>query len=241
MTHVQFRNNEQAAKAVYQHILAAQPPVRHLTLRLRNPDDIKFTDWWLVPSRRWPPYAHSKLLFRQLRAASGTMFAGFHVAKGLGRQLPGIVKDDLMMMPQWYWYEFLNDVQGGVFDGPMRDVGKRTGLPVFVRLELYELNHVPDMASPVRQSCDDALEFTVRETDCSLELVGAAEEHLGGLNGALNVRDLVWRTVALPKATWTWVDWLMGVRVDYDAGTGAGWGAAELWHKALEPWLPWVR
>ena len=159
MPNIQFRNNEQAAKAVYQHILAAPSPVRHLTLRLRNPDDIKFTDWWLVPSRRWPPYEHSRLLFRQSHSTNmerrhlggipHTMFTGFHVTKGLGRQLPGIVKDDLMMTPQWYWYEFLNDVQGGVFDRPMQDIAQHTGLPVIVRLELYELNYVPDLTSKI--------------------------------------------------------------------------------------------
>ena len=238
---LRFGNNKQAAQAVYQHILTAQPPLRHLTLRLHDPDAMAFTDWWLVPSRSWPPYRHSRLLFRRSRVAPGVMFAGFHVTKGLGRQLPGIVKADLMMTPGWYWYEFLNEVQGGVFDGPVRDVAQRTGLPVVVRLELHELNHVPDLASSIRPPCDDALEFTVREADCSLELVDAAVEHLAGLNGALNLRDLVWRTIALPKATWVWIDWLMGVRVGYDADGDVGWGAAELWRNALEPWLPWVR
>ena len=106
---------------------------------------------------------------------------------------------------------------------------------------MYELNHVPDTTSLVCPSCDDSLEFTVREADCSLELVDAADAHLAGLNGALNLCDLVWRTIALPKATWVWIDWLMGVRVGYDADGDVGWGAAELWRNALEPWLPWVR
>lgn len=241
MIRVRFANNEEAAKAVSRHILAVQPPIRHLTLRLRSPDAIHFTDWWLVPSRTWPPYKHSRLLFRQSRIVDGMLFAGFHVTKGLGRQLPGIVKDDLIMMPGWYWHEFLNDVQGGVFDGAMRNVIRRSGLPVVVRLELYELNHVPDMSYLVRPSCDDSLEFTVREADCSLELVDAADARLAGLNGALNLRDLVWRVVALPKATWVWIDWLMGVRVGYNADGDAEWGAAELWHNVLEPWLRWVR
>lgn len=241
MPYIQFRNNEQAAKAVYHHILAAPSPVRHLTLRLCNPGDIKFTDWWLVPSRRWPPYEHSRLLFRQSRIEAGAMFAGFHVTKGLGRQLPGIVRDDLMMLPQWYWHEFLNDVQGGVFDRPVRDVAQRTGLAVAVRLELYELNHVPDLTSTVQHACDDSLEFVVREADGGLELVDAAVEHLAGLNGALTIHDLVWRTIALPKATWVWVDWLMGVRVGYGVENDTGWDAAALWHNALEPWLPWIR
>ena len=251
MPNIQFRNNEQAAKAVYQHILAAPSPVRHLTLRLRNPDDIKFTDWWLVPSRRWPPYEHSRLLFRQSHSTNmerrhlggipHTMFTGFHVTKGLGRQLPGIVKDDLMMTPQWYWYEFLNDVQGGVFDRPMQDIAQHTGLPVIVRLELYELNYVPDLTSKIQRPCNDSLEFIARPNDCSLELTDAANEHLAGLNGALNIRDLVWRTVALPKATWYWIDWLIGIRLGYGTEADGEWDAGDLWHNTLAPWLPRLR
>lgn len=238
---VMFTDNEQAAQAVYKHILAAQPPLRHLTLRLYNPDHVKFSDWWLVPSRTWPPHPHSRLLFRQSRVTSGAMFAGFHIAKGLGRQLPGIVSDDVMMTPQWYWHEFLNEVQGGVFDGVLRDVGQRTGLPVVVRLELSELSHVPDVTGYRPQIVDDALEFTVREAGGSLERVEAARNILAPLNEAQHLRDLVWPIIGLRNPTWYWIDWLMGVRVDYGAPDVEGWGAAELWHNALEPWLRWVR
>jgi len=237
---MRFRNNDLAAHTVYRYIRESQPPIRHLTLRPYNRFDTKFTEWWLIPSTDWPAYRYGKLFFLQSSGARNLMFTGFYIEKGLGRQLTDLTKANQLMGPNWFWNDFLNAARGGVLDAPMRVVHERAGVPLRIYLNLYEFNHVPDPETGINAP-DDQLEFVIRDDDLGFTPVVEGKDVLAPLNRAVNLQDLVGHFIGLEKMTWYWVNWMIGVHVQYSTDDTGDWGAADLWHNALEPWLRWVK
>jgi len=237
---MRFRNNDLAAHAVYRYIRESQPSVRHLTLRPYNRFDTKFTEWWLIPSTDWPAYRYGKLCFSQSDDTPYLMFIGFYVEKGLGRQLADLTKANQLMEPNWFWHDFLNAARGGVLDVPMRTIIERTGAPLQVYLNLYEFNHAPDPETG-ENAPDDWLEFVVHEDDLGFTPVFEGQDVLAPLNSVANLPDLVGRFIGLEKMTWYWINWMIGTYVQYSTDDTGDWGATDLWHKALEPWLRWVK
>ncbi len=237
---MRFRNNDLAAHAVYHYIRESQPPIRDLVLRPYNRFDTKFSEWWLIPSSDWPAYRYGKLCFSKSDSVSDLMFTGFYVEKGLGRQLADLTKANQMMGPNWLWHDFLNAARGGVLDAPMRAVMERTGEPLHIYLNLYEFNHVPDPDADGNVP-DDQLEFSVRGDDLSFTPTVEGKDVLVPLNRATNLQDLVGHFIGLEKMTWYWSNWMIGTYVRYSTDDTGDWGAADLWHNALEPWLRWVK
>lgn len=232
-----FMNNDQAVHAVYEYIKANHALQRHLTLRPFNYTAPKFTEWWLIPSTDWPAYHHSKLCFDQL--GSETVFTGFYAEKGLGDQLTEMVKSSLIMGPGWYWYELVEEAQAGKLAEPMRAVLGRSGLPLVVYLSLYEFNNVPDYETGQTKP-DDRMEFVAYVDDLLFEQTREAAGVLAPLNGARDLRDLAARIANLEDISWYWVNFMIGICLRYRGDDPGDWGAADVWKKALEPWMPWV-
>jgi hypothetical protein len=62
---------------------------------------------------------------------------------------------------------------------------------------------------------------------------------------ARRMQDLVMAIEGIEHVWWYWIDLRIGLRVPYGDGSkpdaAAGiWSAADLWHNALAPWLPWI-
>lgn len=215
--------------------------------------------WWLVPTKTWPAHRHSKLFFRQRGMAHGKdmglMFTGVCIEKGFDRRLsdtrmgPPLAKTYRVMDETWYWYNFLSDACGSVLDTPMRAILERTPGTLTVHLDLYDFNHLPDLETG-EHSPDDQLTFAVHTADVetgralSFEQTGEAYGILTPLNEATNMADLASRILTLREIGWYWINWRIGTCIRYGGGItpqDTAWGAKELWHNVLEPWLPWVR
>ncbi len=280
---MRFKNNEAAARAVYRYIrpddrsYGLRTPLRYLVLRpysggyskssIRPPSSLGFAKqaipsgnqpWWLVPTKAWPAYRHSKLFFRQTSTTQapnkGLMFTGVCIEKGFDRRLsdtsmgPQLAKANRVMDETWYWYNFLSDACGSVLDSPIRAILEHTRGTVAVHLDLYDFNHLPDLETGEHKP-DDQLTFAVHAADVdishalSFEQTREAHGILAPLNGASNIATLASRILSLQEFGWYWINWRIGTCIHYGDTTSqdAVWEAKELWHNALEPWLPWVR
>jgi hypothetical protein len=235
-----YSDNEQAAHAVYRYIKALTPPIRTFRLRPENYRRPTFSAWWLLPGAALPVQAMSKLLIDRVAEAPSLMKVGCQVARGLGRQCADLVPSSLVMGPSWTWHRWLNDVMGGVLDAPMRSIMKRADQDLFIAVSLYDFHH----AEAGLQTPDDRAVFTVRDASLSLEPVVRPHDDLFMVEYARRMQDLVMAIEGIEHVWWYWIDLRIGVRVAYgkepdDAGEDA-WTATELWHHALEPWLPWI-
>jgi hypothetical protein len=237
---IKYRNNDLAAHAVYRYIRGGQPAGGRLTLRPFNRFDPQFTEWWLIPSSEWPAYRYGKLFFLQSEVVTDWMFTGLYVEKGLGQQLSGLVKDNHRMGANWFWHEFLNAMLDGSLDTSMRAVQEHVGVPLRVYLNLYASNHVPDPDTGIDKP-DDQLEFVVGEADLRFTTAHEGQDELAPLNGAQNLQDLAKHFMGLQNMSWYWGNWMIGTYVRYSTDDTGDWNAADLWHKLLEPWLPWVK
>ena len=234
---IKYRNNNLVAHAVDRYVNGLCPPPRHLTLRPYNYTAPKFTEWWLIPSTDWPAFRYSKLCFG--KSNSELMFTGFWVEKGMGNQLADMVKSNEIMERNWYWHELLEQGKAGALDKPLRAVQQRSGLPVSVCLSLYEFNHVRDPETG-EDHPDDQLELVVGDIDLTFETVTEAANVLAPLNGAVTLTDLIARIADLGDLSWYWINFWVVIRVKYSQDGTGDWDAADIWHNALEPWLPWV-
>ncbi len=234
----QFRNNDLAAHAVYRYIKALQPPVDCLTLRPWNPYQPSHTEWYLVPSTEWPAYRFGKLSIHWANRGE-QMSLGFYIERGLGSQLAGMVKSSQVMNATWYWPRFCKEVQAGALDPAVQKVLERSGLPVRVYLSLYHFNHVPDVDTG-EQHPDDHLAFTISDAGLAFDRLLGAQNELSSLKEAANLRDLAARIERAPNLAWNWINLWVSVQVGYSQDDTGEWGAAQLWHNALELWLPWV-
>lgn len=242
---LQAPNNEQAARAVYQHIRALQPPVRHLTLWPLSRTSRAFGEWWLTPRSDAPSHQHARLSFARAWDAADLMVAGFGATRGFGRQAEALVDSERIMHPNWFWSRLLSDTLAGAFEIPLRTVMDRSDQPVWAQLDLYTLGHEPDPAlAPAPALPDDRLAFALLDHTLALTRFTEATAELAPLNGVTDLRELLLRIEGLPGIAWMWIEVRIGVRARYaesSPGSDAdAWGAQELWDRVLSPWLPWV-
>lgn len=233
-----YRNNDLAAHAVYDHIRDSGLSRRRLSLRPYNRFDTKFTEWWLIPGTEWPAYRYGKLFFSQ--SVTDLMFTGLNMEKGLGQQLSGLAKNNQLLGADWFWHEFLKAILDGALDAPLHTIQERAGMGLRVYVNIYEFNHAPDPETG-ENAPDDELAFSIGEGDLKFTQTLEGEGLLAPLNGAANLQDLSMRFTQLENIHWYWSNWLIGARVRYSADDTGDWNAADLWHRLLEPWLPWVQ
>ncbi|MCU0520827.1 MAG: hypothetical protein MUF84_09060 [Anaerolineae bacterium] len=250
---IRFPNNERATQSVIRHIGALTPPVRNLRPRPSDSSARAFADWWLLAGSHRSMVGHGRLYLRRepgtMNATTqGLMSLGLRVERGLGRQLASaglgevptmdLVDPQFVMQSTWLWYRFLNDAVGGLFDPPLRTVLTRSGQPVTIDLDLYRAESVP-AAIAARVLPDDRLSFVVLDDTLLLHPVRIASDELSELNDAATLRELVLRIESVRDLPWYWLVTSIGIQVAYGDEDG-DWDAGDLWHRALEPWLPWV-
>jgi hypothetical protein len=234
-----FRNNDMASHAVYRYIKTLKPFVGHLTLRPFNPYQPAYSEWYLIPSTEWPAYRFGKLLMGQARGKPELMNLCYYVERGFSAQVAGIAKSTEVMDASWYWPRFSREAQAGALDEVIQIVMERTGLPVFVYFSLYHLNHLPDPETG-EQRPDDQIGFLIRDSTLAFNRRYEAKNELSPLNEGTDLGDAIRRVEALPNLEWNWINLLIGVQVRYSEDDTGDWGAREIWHNVLEPWLPWV-
>ncbi|MGC9467730.1 MAG: hypothetical protein ACP5HS_04005 [Anaerolineae bacterium] len=234
---VQYPDNEEAAHAVYQHV-QARPTTRHLRLQPASRGGGAYGEWWLIPGPERPPYRYGKLYIRRVALGPRMMSVGFCFHRGVGRHLDALVDPEVTMGPSWFWSRFLNDALAGAFETPLREIMARSGRSVQTTLELYHLNHAPGPRTG--HPPDDRLVFTVDETTLRLRPDELAEEELAPLTTASDLRELALWVEGMQDLWWFWIDVHIGISLRYGDEETGDWGAADLWNKALAPWMSWV-
>lgn len=242
---IRFGNNDKAAHAVLHYLDNLRPSLQRFALRPYNRFLPDFTEWWLIPQSDWPAYRYSKLFFHRFQQSatkSKWFYTGFYVEKGLGKQLTGMADVNIrhIMQDDWYWYDFVRHTKGGEMDSAVREVLLRSQQPVVVSIDAYEFNCVPEPDTD-RQLPHDWIVFTVHSEKIDFQITRPSSETLIELNGCANLRELGQCLEGLKDLDYFWLNLLIGIRLQYGAETSGTWGAAEIWHNALEPWNPWIR
>ncbi|MGH2524141.1 MAG: hypothetical protein ACRDH2_16665, partial [Anaerolineales bacterium] len=92
-----------------------------------------------------------------------------------------------------------------------------------------------------RQPLHDRIAFSTHLQGINFQMSQPAHEILAQLHTCANLQELAQRLETLKDIEYYWLDLLIGICVKYGTTTSGSWGAAEIWHNALEPWSPWVR
>ncbi|MFL5330488.1 MAG: hypothetical protein ACJ8C4_16415 [Gemmataceae bacterium] len=198
------------------------------------------TEWWIHPPLRGKDkrsYRYAKHFFATAEAEDDRhpmLFTGFCVEKGYSPGIPGLdpayVLNDI-----WYWKRALSEASSGAYDHVMSTVLARTGCPVWIYLNIYPMNQPPnhDLHRPPPYDC-----VKQKITDGSLEfqLVRPASKELRALNSSQNLRELGHSLAEMKDLGFFWINFLVGVRLEYSDGEFGSWGPRELWDNALQPW-----
>jgi len=243
---IKFENNDKAAHAVFHYLDKLRPSPQRFALRPYNRFLPQFTEWWLIPNKReWPAYRHSKLFFHRFQPSSEEtewFYTGFYVERGLGKQLTGMagVKKTHIMHGDWYWHDFISQAKAGDLDSAIQEVLLRSGRPVVVSMDVYGFNQVPEPDTE-RQLPHDWIEFVVHSQDSDFQIAQPGREILAQLNSCVSLSELAQHLETLTELDYFWLNLLIGIRLQYGTDISGTWGAAEIWHNALEPWNSWVR
>ncbi|OPZ96697.1 MAG: hypothetical protein BWY70_01691 [Bacteroidetes bacterium ADurb.Bin408] len=144
------------------------------------------------------------------------------------------------MTERWYWHDFLKQSKSGAVDDVARSVSINLGCPVTILLKAYEFNriHEPDKESGVPV---DSLELRLDTNKEDLYTVLKGSKILKPLNVSHNVAEMANILEEKKEFSFFWIDVMIGVLLRYKGiKQDDEWGAEEIWHKALKPWLPFV-
>jgi hypothetical protein len=240
-----YDNNDKVAHAVSHYLDGLHPSPQRFALRPYNRFLPQFTEWWLIPSNEWPAYRYSKLFFHRFQPAperTEWFYTGFYVERGLGEQLASLadVKKTHIMHGDWYWHDFIRQAKAGEMDSAVQEVLLNSQRPVVLSMDVYGFNQVPEPDTE-RQPPYDWIEFVIHSQDGHFRLGQPGSEILAQLNSCVNLSELAQCLEALTELDYFWVNLLIGIRLQYGTEADGSWKAAEIWHRALEPWNSWVR
>lgn len=215
--------------------------------------------WWLVPSTDWPAHRFGKAVLLPIGGSTSTVLAGLHVEKGytsvVEPVLPDVRKRGWLLGKDWAWQSFVRDLGNGVLAQTAGSVGQALGAPVTM---LVVVTLPPDYTGFDLASRFDAtgLDPETRPSWHAGEVWFEVEED------ALHKINQRWlsqealpiarytqlaelpQVLAHPKLEWLWVDVYLGVRVTspHDSQlAGNPMPQRELWVKAFQPWMPWIK
>lgn len=208
--------------------------------------------WWLVPATDWPAYRYGKYFFDYANKPDGhAILSGLYVEKGLDpsiRELYRSAKGSrLIMSREWTWFRLLKDMENGVFQQTIQNLGRDLGLTIEFRIDG---GHVPDP--------DDFVPTTPRlpwntyllrwiPGYNTFELVESRKESylLDALCGVRTFNDLLMVLRELDTNRWLWVDFFVALRLytpqdEKDGTAELVWGANDLWKNFLVHLSRWV-
>jgi len=238
---MRFSNNEEAAHAVVRHLENSAPARGHLALRPFNRFDTEFTAWWLVPSTDWPAYQYGKLAlvrFGDETHATDQALVGFYVERGFGSDACGIgaVPRTQILTADWRWHRFIQSAAGGAADAVALEVARRAGLPVVTQISIWAINNQPTVDED-KLVPDDWFSLTLNGENAGTASWHPSARTLRALHGARSLQQIARQLATVDGLDFFWVNLVVGIAVRYGQPRPGAWGAAELWHRALEPWL----
>ncbi len=236
-----FKTNNEAAHAVYDYISKSEKP--GLSLRPFNRFSTDYSPWWLLPkSEKWPVYSCSKLFFEKIVIQNKHyLFAGFYVEKGLGNAVPKDGKKNLIMKPNWYWHEFLRKLKDGSYKDTITEALMVSKCPIVISIDAIEFNKVKQFDSEANYTPYDNVKFSIGRPSLKLKLIEPAKKILSDFNNCGSFQRLSDYFDDIHGQDFFWIDFHIGVILNYDSQAQTKWGASDIWHKVLEPWLQWIK
>ena len=236
-----YENNDKTAHAVQAFI--RNQGDRSFSLRPFNRFATAFTEWWLVPTTGWPAFKYGKLCFHKYpRASDGVLYTGYYVEKGLGEQLVGLpdIQKNHTMQRDWHWSEFVNWASKGKIDKVVEQVQNLSQTNVRVLVEIHAFNKVP-APDTERSTPSDTIEFETAALDTRWQLIQPGQDTLAKFNGVANIAALAKGIITDKDMDYFWMDLVIGIRLHYGNSASPGWSASDIWAKALQPWIEFVR
>lgn len=230
-----FTNNSEAAHKVAELIASPQ-----LTARPHNRFEPEFSEWYLYPKEKdsWPAYHRSKFSIKTLQSRDNTkrMFAGYYVEKGYEVKDPEDlgIKKKYQMQPDWAWHNFKENVRTSKFDDAMRTIIKRNSCPILISIDIHEYNNPPAI-DVNRPAIYDNAQFQISSDNLNTETEIKGKRELKLLNTCSNLKQIE-ETISKMDLRFFWMNIIIGISIQYDSTYEEGWGAKDLWNRALEPW-----
>lgn len=220
-----------------------RPSPQRFSLRPYNRFDPAFTTWWLVPSSDWPAYSHGKLFLQRENEPDDNhvLVAGFYLEKGLGSGTAGMsgVPRTKIMTATWRWHEFIAAAAGGRVESTIVKTGRLSGRPVVVRLDAWPFNSAPDFDEDVLPS-EETLRLVSGPAALHSEPALVTGSLFRPLADCVSLQEMASSFQQLDGLDYFWVDLTIGVSLRFGNVSSGQWGAAKLWHDALEPWNRWA-
>jgi hypothetical protein len=223
--------------------VSKQPDASHYACRPFNQFDSDFTEWWLVPSAEWPACHHGKLfLWRtpEYSCMSNRLYAGYYIEHGFDGAAAEFAKDKKQVMQKnWYWHEFVRIARKGDFDEIAPKVAALSDSFLWCLIKVTEVNHAPRFDEE-RGLPKDKMEFAIDGAG-RFTIKQPARNVLTSFNESESIADLSEIFFNSKDLDYYWIDFLMGVLLGYGSQQKSAWGAEEVWNRALEPWISYVR
>jgi len=239
---VPFENNDQAAHKIDSEIRPVGLDSKRLTLRPFNRFDPAFTEWWFVPSTKWPAYEFGKLVVRRYpRSSDGLMYCGYHVEKGYHPKLSNLefVSSSEIVQPKWYWHQFILEGREGMVDTLVRHTAEASKMKVRLLVEGYPLKP-GDSERPLPGS-GDAVELAYRPEDEGYHNLKSSQDVLSKLNSAQSVKEGLEELQSIPDLDFYWIDLTIAIAFSYSSQKHNVLGPERIWQLSMEPWLRWVK
>ena len=204
-----------------------------------NPDH---SEWWLIPSTEWPAYRFGKYCVK-LHIEDEQPLIGYYVEHGLPLELqtlPGI-DQKFIMRPNWYWHEFIKEMQNDSLVYPIQQTLESTGLPLVCRLEIYPFNQVPDYDNPEESFRPEVVEYNFKADGRNLELVQSSQLNSPPVKDSQTVAELGRKLASLAELKFFWIDFYIGVRLAYGTQETGTWKFIDVREKVLKPWEAFVK
>lgn len=202
--------------------------------------------WWLSPSPENPGYRYGKVLFGFDQGRPSDLFVGLYMEKGIGPTAGQLYAETrkgrrYIMDDDWLsrWQAFTEALVSGALDACFQNAEHQGARPVIVEVDA---GHVP---IPTPGERDDRPQFP-REfvafqwsagAIAPLERVPSEETLLERCAQARSMSDLATKVSDLSREDSVWLDVGIGVRLS----AADTWSAGQIWVRAVEPWLGWVR
>ena len=189
-----------------------------------------------------PAYRHGKGFISQLKVGpgAGRAYAGFYVEKGFAQaeakalQLPVVQ----LMDSTWCWHSVMASGRAGELDQPIELMRAASQAPAIVTVAVGEPNRSSDQRGASGPADEVVYEAGVAG---ALQLESGGRGVLAALDTSATLRDLFARIAALDALRFYWIDFIVGVRLEYGTPGPGAWGGAELWQRAMAPWAKWLK
>ncbi|MDD5308681.1 MAG: hypothetical protein PHU25_15295 [Deltaproteobacteria bacterium] len=208
------------------------------------------TEWWLSPSSENPAYKYGKYLFTAPAARPGRMLITLNVEKGLGPAVRDAYRSPkgrrYLMEDDWCWHHLLRSFSR--VTEAATSIARETGRDVEVELSGgHSLD--PDSFDPQAPKPPQNIWRARFTTDGTLSLPDEDRCPDKAFKVMATVKDfasLAHALGALDADPWVWIDFFVGIPVEYATGAPcpAGreeWDAGRLWKSILAPLAEWVR